>query len=85
MRKKVIFLISFVLPGIFSISAAAQSLPAPWQNTDIGSTGVQGFATYENGIFALYGSGTDIWGTADSFHYVYQSYTDNVQIIARLT
>jgi regulation of enolase protein 1 (concanavalin A-like superfamily) len=60
------------------------SLPAPWQKSDIGSVGAPGNASYSSGTFTVNGSGSDIWNTADSFHYVYQPLNGNGQIVARV-
>lgn len=60
------------------------SLPSPWQKADIGGVGVTGTASYSSGTFTVDGSGLDIWGTADGFHYVYQPLSGNGQIVARV-
>ena len=44
--------------------AAAQSLPLPWSNQDVGSTGAAGSAPYSSGTLTVRGSGADIWDTA---------------------
>lgn len=64
---------------------AQSSLPIPWTNRDIGGVGLAGSATYSNGTFTANGSGADIWGTADEFHFVYQSLNGDGQIVARVT
>jgi fibronectin type 3 domain-containing protein len=61
------------------------SVPPPWQQQDIGSVRVAGGAVCEGGMFALLASGTDIWNTADAFHYVYQSVSNNCTLIARVS
>ena len=48
---------------------------APWLDTDIGSVGVQGSASKSDGTLTVQGSGSDINGNADSFHFVYQPFT----------
>src|SRR6185295_16161689 len=63
---------------------AAAALPAPWKETDIGNVGVAGSSLEANGLWSLYGSGADIFGTADAFHYVYQRLNGNTQIVARV-
>jgi len=63
----------------------SMGLPPPWTNADIGSVGVQGNATYTNGTFTVSGSGMDIWSSTDSFQYVYQSWTGNVEVVAQVT
>jgi len=59
--------------------------PPPWSGQDVGTVGVTGSATYSAGTFTVRGSGADIWGTADAFHYVSQPVTGDTQLVARLT
>lgn len=59
--------------------------PAPWVSGDIGSVGLAGSATYASGLFTVAGSGADIWGTADSYHFLYRPLTGLTEIVARLT
>ena len=61
------------------------TLPSPWQQQDVGSTGAAGSATVSNGAYSVLGAGADIWGTADAFHYVYQPLSGDGQITARVT
>lgn len=63
---------------------ASAGLPPPWQNQDIGTTGLPGNSSYAAGTFTVNGAGSDIGSTADSFQFVYQSLTNNGTIIARL-
>jgi phosphatidylserine/phosphatidylglycerophosphate/cardiolipin synthase-like enzyme/regulation of enolase protein 1 (concanavalin A-like superfamily) len=60
------------------------SLPAPWQDGDIGATPIPGSASYSSGTFTIKGSGADIWGTSDAFHFVYQQIAGDVTIQARV-
>lgn len=60
-------------------------LPNPWQSSDVGAVGVAGYGSSSNGVFSVTGSGGNIWGTADTFHYVDQPVTGNCVAIARLT
>ncbi|WP_166437305.1 LamG-like jellyroll fold domain-containing protein [Niastella caeni] len=64
-------------------TAAPVNQPNSWLHNDIGSTVLTGNAGYANGITA-YGSGADIWGNADAFHYTYQSLSGNGAIVARI-
>lgn len=77
------------LTSLFSIllgsSYTMAALPAPWQNQDIGNVGASGSAAYSSGVFTINGSGADIWDTLDEFHYVYQPYSGNVQIVTQVT
>jgi phosphatidylserine/phosphatidylglycerophosphate/cardiolipin synthase-like enzyme/regulation of enolase protein 1 (concanavalin A-like superfamily) len=60
------------------------NLPSGWSHQDVGSVGVAGSASYNGGVFAVNGAGADIWGTADAFHYAFQSMTGNGQMTARV-
>jgi regulation of enolase protein 1 (concanavalin A-like superfamily) len=60
------------------------ALPAGWTKQDIGSVGVAGSATHSAGSYTLNGSGADIWGTADAFHYVWQPLSGDGEITARV-
>jgi type II secretory pathway pseudopilin PulG len=55
-----------------------------WHHQDIGSVAVAGSATSSTCDWTIIGSGVDIWGTADEFHYVYQRLSGDGQIVARV-
>lgn len=77
----------FLVPGVQAMPAAAPlfgPVQSPWVSTDIGSVGVPGSADETSGVFTIDGSGTDIGGTADAFHYVYQTLAGDGTIIARV-
>ena len=59
-------------------------LPSPWQSTDIGNPTMVGNASYEQGTFTIRAGGSDIWGTSDEFHYVYQPISGNATLTARI-
>jgi endonuclease/exonuclease/phosphatase family metal-dependent hydrolase/regulation of enolase protein 1 (concanavalin A-like superfamily) len=69
----------------FGVQSGAGTLPTPWLSQDIGSVGQAGSASYANGTFTVNASGDDIWGTADSFRYVYQSLNGDGTIVARVS
>jgi hypothetical protein len=46
-------------------------LPGRWTYGDIGEVGQAGSSGFSNGQFQVSGSGGDIWGTADAFHYLF--------------
>jgi hypothetical protein len=46
-------------------------LPGRWTYGDIGDVGQAGSSGFSNGQFQVSGSGGDIWGTADAFHYLF--------------
>jgi hypothetical protein len=55
-------------------------------SSDIGDVGTAGYATYDGSIgrFFVSGAGSDIWGTADSFHYVQFGLFEDSQLTARV-
>ena len=70
-------------PGAFG-RGVLQPLPTPWLDTDIGSVGNYGSASYSSGTFTVQGSGADIYYTSDAFHYAYQSFSGDGTIVARV-
>jgi hypothetical protein len=69
-------------PVIFTVTS--QPLPNAWLDQDVGSVGLAGSATYTNGSFTVNGAGAEIFGTADAFHFVYQPWSGDGTIVARV-
>lgn len=68
-----------------SVTATPWAPPsAPWLDQDVGSVGVPGNASYANGVFTVSGAGTNIYGTADGMHFVYQPLSGDGTILARV-
>jgi regulation of enolase protein 1 (concanavalin A-like superfamily) len=63
---------------------SGSGLPAPWRAQDIGAVGVAGTSAATAGTFTVRGSGADVWGTADAFHYVWQPLAGDGDVIARV-
>ena len=63
----------------------AGELPENWHQRDVGNVQTKGFASYNNGIFTVAGSGADIWNTEDEFYYVWMTSPGDVDIQARVT
>jgi hypothetical protein len=60
------------------------TVPAPWKGTDIGEVGADGADGFLNGVFTLHGSGGDVWGSADAFHYVSRPLDSDGTIVVHL-
>jgi len=58
-------------------SPCASTLPPLWQSSDIGYVAFPGDVCVNNGVYTITASGSDIWGTADAFHYLYQQVITN--------
>ena len=59
-------------------------LPAPWTGQDIGIVGLAGAAAIQDGVLTVQASGADIWGGVDALHYVWQPFSGDVDIVARV-
>ena len=55
-----------------------------WSSADIGSPTLTGSDSLSNGIWTIAGSGTDIGGTSDQFHFVWQTLASNGGISAQV-
>jgi hypothetical protein len=71
-------------PVTVTVASGSAVLPAPWASSDIGNVGVTGSASYQNGVYSISGAGSDIWGSADQFNYLYRPLTGDGQIVTRL-
>jgi regulation of enolase protein 1 (concanavalin A-like superfamily) len=67
-----------------NVSVKPASATGSWTNGDIGSVGRTGSASIGGTSMVVEGSGLDIWGTSDQFHYVYQPLTGDGAIVARV-
>jgi hypothetical protein len=56
-----------------------------WSCADIGSPTPAGSQSLSNGVWTLQGAGTDIYGSADQFHFVWQSMPGDGSISAHVT
>jgi regulation of enolase protein 1 (concanavalin A-like superfamily) len=65
--------------------SSATTAPRVWSNTDVGATPIAGRATVADGRYTVTGSGADIWGAADAFHYAYTPLTGDGTIVARVS
>jgi outer membrane protein assembly factor BamB len=59
--------------------------PLNWNCADIGSPIPSGGQSESNGIWTITAGGNDIWGTFDTFHFVWQQLTGNGVVVARVT
>ena len=60
------------------------STAAAWTSADIGAVGQTGSFQQSGSTVTVRGSGADIWGTADGFHFAYQRLLYNGEIVARV-
>jgi phosphatidylserine/phosphatidylglycerophosphate/cardiolipin synthase-like enzyme len=59
-------------------------LPAGWAHADIGAVPIAGDAKETGGTFSVTGSGADVWGSADAFHFAYATLNGDGTIVARV-
>lgn len=55
-----------------------------WSSQQVGSPALAGSTTVGSGTITVTGSGADIWGTADAFHFAAQPLTGDGSIVARV-
>jgi glucose/arabinose dehydrogenase/fibronectin type 3 domain-containing protein len=66
--------------------APASTLPTPsWVDQDIGAVAAAGSFVDTGASMTITGSGADIWGTADEFHFAYQPLNGDGELVARVT
>jgi alpha-galactosidase len=67
-----------------NIDYELKTISLPWQQEDIGATARAGDAGLRGQTFIITGSGSDVWGNADEFHFVYQEISGDLEIQARV-
>ena len=74
------------LSCLFAFSALAQTgnLGSFTHSDDVGAPPIKGSAQFDssNGQYTITGSGTDIWGKSDQFHYVWREMSGNFSVTA---
>jgi chitodextrinase len=71
--------------ALSTIASATTGAAATWSETDIGAVAAAGSFTDNGTALTITGSGADIWGTADEFHYAYRPLTGDGTLTARVT
>lgn len=66
------------------LALQAQS-SSEWTSADVGEVGAAGSSSESGGVFSLHGSGTDVGGTLDEFHFRSVAWTGDGMFIARVT
>jgi len=71
-----------------SVNVSTGSVPVScltgWSCADIGSPALAGSQSVNGGTWTIQAGGTDIYGTADQFHFVWQSLAADGSVIARV-
>jgi hypothetical protein len=57
-------------------------LPDGWQSGDVGAVGAAGSSTFDGTTYSVTGSGADIWGTADEFHFAQTTMSGDFEFTA---
>lgn len=71
--------------GRFQIDSPQNgNLPAGWSSQDVGAVSAAGSASFDAGMFTVKGSGADVWGTADEFHFAHTTMSGDFSITARV-
>jgi regulation of enolase protein 1 (concanavalin A-like superfamily) len=67
-----------------SFKVVLNSLPNGQSSANIGNTGFNTLVTHANGTYLISASGADIWGKADSFGFVHQNASGDVELTAKI-
>jgi glucose/arabinose dehydrogenase len=57
--------------------------PAPWTYRDVGSATLFGASSIVDGVYNVSGAGTNIGGTSDQFHFLFQPLGTNIYLAGR--
>ncbi len=68
-----------------TIAAPVNMLPSGWTDSDLGSTGKAGSATYTGGVYTVSGAGAGIGSTSDALNFAGTTMNGNGTLTARVT
>ena len=57
--------------GVLALCATTASAQIQWLDADVGNPTFKGSSVNNGGVYTIQGGGSDIWGTASQFHYLY--------------
>jgi hypothetical protein len=69
-----------------TVPGTTASLPVGWTDQDVGTVGLPGSGAYNASTsdWAITGSGADVWGTNDQFHFTCADLSGNGMLVARV-
>ena len=67
-----------------TFNVVANSLPGGQSSSDIGTPGFKTLVTHSNGTYLISASGKDIWGKSDSFGFVHQNASGDLELTAKI-
>jgi regulation of enolase protein 1 (concanavalin A-like superfamily) len=73
-----------VSPPFTVLDSSGNTIPSGWSHTDIGDVSATGSASFNGSVWTVSGSGADIWGTADEFHFAYRQQQTTFEIETRV-
>ncbi len=70
----------------FYFSLASSTLPAQWQNQDIGQVGITGSAGFLDGAFHIQGAGAvkNLYKDSDQIHFAFQKMSGDIEMVAHI-
>jgi alpha-L-fucosidase len=71
-------------PAPYATTVTPGSVTSSWVSQDIGGVSATGSFGESNGTLTMQGSGSDVWGTADSFRYAFKAVNGDCTITARV-
>lgn len=74
-----------VTPNLRLKAGFSGTAPILTHSEDIGDVGADGESSQSDGVYTIQGSGNDIWGNIDEFHYLFTDITGDVSIEAHVT
>jgi regulation of enolase protein 1 (concanavalin A-like superfamily) len=73
-----------VSPPFTVLDSSGNTIPSGWSHGDVGNVATAGSANFDGSIWTVTGSGADIWGTADEFHFAYRQLPTEFEIQTRV-
>lgn len=69
---------------VSGLALTSVAVPSGMSNADVGGPAIAGSVQHASGTYTITAAGSDIWDTADQFHFVYQSVTGDFDVRGRV-
>ena len=82
LRFVALLIVLSAIPLFEAVQAQGHGWPDKWESQDVGDVGAAGSSELVGTRLIVRGSGADVWGAVDGFHFAHTSISGNFELIA---
>ncbi len=82
LRFVALLIVLLAIPQVGAVRAQGDVWPDEWESQDVGDVGAAGSSELVGTRLIVRGSGADVWGAVDGFHFAHTTISGNFELIA---